>query len=584
MKRIALILIMKFLSISMLCGVVDTQNATTDGYITIKADGSIDPPTAPIFTTDNVTYTFTDNINGSIKVLRSNTIIDGDGYTLQPFTSPSYEGFLLHYVSNVTITNMNIRNFGTAGVSLYETSGSTVNGNNINTSSGIILGESFNNTILVNNITARYHQGIVLFQSQNNKICRNTITATNVTGNRVTVTRTGILLAFSSNNNSLGTNNITHCEKGILLSDSSGNVLRNNTMSNNNFNFLVEDGLINNVDTSNTVDGKPIYYFINRQDMVVPTNAGFVALVNCTRMIVQKLTFVSHNKPGILFSWTTNSTISKNNMTGPGNGIRLYQCSNNSIFENDITTDIHLENSSNNRIFKNNMVYGEIYLRKSSRNTVFRNTITRSEKGIHLSNSSKNVLSANNISKCEEGISLYFNCNNNTLSGNFIKIGNLTGIHLIESSHNIIYENNIEANNQSGILVEAWSSNNIISENNITNNDIGIWLAMCPNNTIYRNNFVNNTQQVDIYISCGINFWDNGIEGNYWSNYEERYPNASEVNNLGIWNTPYVIDEDNQDNYPLIEPIPEFPSFLILPLFMIATLLVVIVYRRKHAE
>jgi hypothetical protein len=28
--------------------------------------------------------------------------------------------------------------------------------------------------------------------------------------------------------------------------------------------------------------------------------------------------------------------------------------------------------------------------------------------------------------------------------------------------------------------------------------------------------------------------------------------------------------------------IPEFPSFIILPLFMIATLLAVIVYRRKH--
>jgi hypothetical protein len=29
--------------------------------------------------------------------------------------------------------------------------------------------------------------------------------------------------------------------------------------------------------------------------------------------------------------------------------------------------------------------------------------------------------------------------------------------------------------------------------------------------------------------------------------------------------------------------IPEFPSFLVLPLFMIATLLAVIVYRRKHS-
>jgi hypothetical protein len=31
-----------------------------------------------------------------------------------------------------------------------------------------------------------------------------------------------------------------------------------------------------------------------------------------------------------------------------------------------------------------------------------------------------------------------------------------------------------------------------------------------------------------------------------------------------------------------INIIPEFPSFVILPLFMIATLLAVIVYRRKH--
>jgi hypothetical protein len=31
---------------------------------------------------------------------------------------------------------------------------------------------------------------------------------------------------------------------------------------------------------------------------------------------------------------------------------------------------------------------------------------------------------------------------------------------------------------------------------------------------------------------------------------------------LGVWDTPYVIDENNQDNYPLIDPvvIPENPG------------------------
>jgi len=72
--------------------------------------------------------------------------------------------------------------------------------------------------------------------------------------------------------------------------------------------------------------------------------------------------------------------------------------------------------------------------------------------------------------------------------------------------------------------------------------------------------------------------WDFEGEGNYWSDYEERYPNATEIDGTDIWNTPYEIDADNIDHYPII---PEFTSFLILPLFMVTTLLAVIVYRRK---
>jgi len=84
-----------------------------------------------------------------------------------------------------------------------------------------------------------------------------------------------------------------------------------------------------------------------------------------------------------------------------------------------------------------------------------------------------------------------------------------------------------------------------------------------------------------VHSSNSTNVWDDGAcEGNYWSDYEDRYPDAEEIYESGIWNTPYVVDINNQDNYPLI---PEFSSFLILPLFMMATLLAVVVYRRKHS-
>jgi hypothetical protein len=45
---------------------------------------------------------------------------------------------------------------------------------------------------------------------------------------------------------------------------------------------------------------------------------------------------------------------------------------------------------------------------------------------------------------------------------------------------------------------------------------------------------------------------DNGSIGNYWSDYLTKYPNASEVGNTGIGDTPYIIDANNVDNFPLM--------------------------------
>jgi len=71
---------------------------------------------------------------------------------------------------------------------------------------------------------------------------------------------------------------------------------------------------------------------------------------------------------------------------------------------------------------------------------------------------------------------------------------------------------------------------------------------------------MSNALQMDSYASTNI--WDNGYPsgGNYWSDYEERYPDAEELESSGLWDTPYVIDENNQDNYPLMEPWSPLPS------------------------
>ena len=133
---------------------------------------------------------------------------------------------------------------------------------------------------------------------------------------------------------------------------------------------------------------------------------------------------------------------------------------------------------------------------------------------------------------------------------------NKVGIYLYGSTFNSISDNSIVNNGGAGLWYFGSSHNNMLS-NNVADNQISMYFELqCRNNTIYHNNFVNNELQFFPDIDS-VNSWDNGVEGNYWSNY-----NGTDDDGNGIGDTQYVIDENNQDNYPLITEyiIPEFPS------------------------
>jgi len=99
--------------------------------------------------------------------------------------------------------------------------------------------------------------------------------------------------------------------------------------------------------------------------------------------------------------------------------------------------------------------------------------------------------------------------------------------------------------------------------------------ACTLNNTFYHNNFANNTLHVDVLYSL-VNYWDND-KGDYWSDYK-----GTDNNGSGIGGTPYVIDGDNQDNFPIMNPfvIPEFsveenpkvPSIEPFPIWIVAAI------------
>jgi len=134
-----------------------------------------------------------------------------------------------------------------------------------------------------------------------------------------------------------------------------------------------------------------------------------------------------------------------------------------------------------------------------------------------------------------------------------------SGIFVDHSSGNNISHNTI-TNNYYGISLYS-SVNNVVSENTITDNDFGIIVFDSSNNVIFHNNFVNNDPQAYSYNS--INVWDNGKEGNYWSDYTgvDLYggPYQNETGSDGIGDSAYIITPPGTpigsiqfDYYPLM--------------------------------
>jgi parallel beta-helix repeat protein len=148
---------------------------------------------------------------------------------------------------------------------------------------------------------------------------------------------------------------------------------------------------------------------------------------------------------------------------------------------------------------------------------------------IQLNFASQNLVENNYIDSCVEGIQIWQNSYNNTITKN--KIINIedTAISFQYSYDNTIILNSIE---NSGCGTSIYGSNyNFITKNNYINNDIHF-----SANEWY-------------YLTWSNPRSVNTISKNYWSNYT-----GLDANSDGIGDTPYIIDEYNQDNYPLMTP------------------------------
>jgi len=292
-------------------------------------------------------------------------------------------------------------------------------------------------------------------------------------------------------------------------------------------------------------------------------NSGSTSGESGIYMYISSSNTISHNiikdnYKGIYLYDSTNNILTNNSITNNYHGISLSASNTNTISENTISSNsnsgIYISDSSNATISDNKILKNDefgVALIASSNSRFTSNDISLNNKyGIYLFNSNNNNFSDNNISSNQE-FGIWLSKSTNNLLADNIFSNDKFGIYVTNSTHNTFTKNNIYTNIQHGIRLD-YSINNTISGNDISKNWIrGILLYYSSNNTIFHNNFINNTGSLTNINST--NYLDNGIEGNYWSNY-----NGTDEDQNGIGNSPYVIDANNQDNYPLMGTFSDF--------------------------
>jgi parallel beta-helix repeat protein len=188
-----------------------------------------------------------------------------------------------------------------------------------------------------------------------------------------------------------------------------------------------------------------------------------------------------------------------------------------------------------------------VFLYHATKSRISNNIIINHDSGIYAEYSNGNVIENNWVADNNEGIILSSVCKENTITGNRVTGNTLfAGIDLSNGAHNNEIKNNNITQNRYGILITF--ENNSISGNYIINNSVGIYeySESTHGYRIFHNNFINNKKQVDLG-NLSVNGWDDGVEGNYWSDY-----NGTDFNKDGIGDTQYIISGNNTDHNPLM--------------------------------
>lgn len=504
---------------------------------------------------------------------------------------------------------------------------------------GVVLTRSQGNNVSYNNFSSGFVSALDVVDGARNNLTNNYITggkvgislrgsqSCNVTGNICEKNERAGIFADGAYQNRLVSNLLSENGNGILLQScaedslisnrayrnvygislrgSTKNMLRENVLRENSYNLRIDSGqgqsgssnhdfFLQDIDSSNLVDDRPVCYMIGKANLMATDQCGFLGLISCKNISAANLT-LRNSSVGVLLVNSTKCNIINSSITWAETGCLLQDslaCTISHSQAKDCRIGIGAESSSwcqfaYNQVsncsaegFRADNAQGHslvgckmqfcrigmalhgsrlcrirncsasenqedgLQLIKSYNCTILENAASYNDRGIYLAGSNFCYLQANNVSENRvDGLSLqqlvHAIVRNNTAQRNG------QGIY-VQSSRNLSLAGNILGENSRFGLRMSSSRDCNITENNIYDNRLaGANLVDCAGSLLYHNVFANNG--IQNAADNGQNQWDGGLKagGNYWSDHPV-YGNPADI--------PRQIPGGGVDRYPFQDP------------------------------
>ncbi len=494
------------------------------------------------FTVMNSTKSYSWINHAGIKVM-------ADHFTISNCTITSnYQGLLLYQAENATIQNVDCSNNAEMGIYLPDSENCTIRNTTCRDNEYGCYASSDGNVIENCTFSENLEDGLLCYPRsyvKDNYCPANGRCGIYLVGPNSTLINNRAQgngwagIAFSGTDNTIVLNNTisNNNEYDIWIRSTVNLTLSGNTMSRGLYfyeSLKPEEWGSHTIDTSNTVNGRSVWYYTNPGETTITDLEGQIIVANCSLISIENCTAGA----GIIIGFSSEVIVENCAIIeSPGTGIYLDHSTScylrNNAISNNSGYGIYLYRSDKMNSVEGNVISGNlydgIYIEDSSSNFISDNQIiSNRENGTRISRSDGTYIRYNVISRNSGNGSLIFDSDSTYVEMNVMSNNTLNGIAVNTDFYHSAYQKEMK----------SWIFSNVITGNG----ENGTCLVSVETVEIRRNEISGNLNN-SIYMwdsghnkIFGNNLTDSGLDGIaiYDSWYDEILENIISGNRNGI--------------------------------------------------